>query len=435
MLRLSRLVLIASLFWGGACSPSSSQSNKLQSSLDCNLEFDSLGLEIDYIPQVQIIKNNSQETRRFLVTTLSKKRWDFIFNEEGKICWNIGNALDFVSSPFPSGQYLVQTGDYVNDSGGVAPPYHRSQILLKNREGEVLRQHSVREGIHHSALALQDLHDGVWLLASNSHANSGDEEDLLLAIHKDNARYSLPLASLLDPTRPRTTHGALLGDSDNREYDWAHLNSIDYNPQDDSLVLSLRNQSAVVKLINGNPNDLSAYQVAWILGEHTEWKSAYQPKLLQAQDGFDEGVKDWPHGQHSVIRIPSSDEKIHILLFDNALNRNLTYPLTLGGNDEANPPSRVVEYSIDEDQMTVSLTWEYQNPRYKGSNTRGSVALLPNGNRLIFWPDGGSNQSYAIVEEVDRNKNTIFEAHITAKHRYTHNESVISGYSVIPIDN
>ena len=47
---------------------------------------------------------------------------------------------------------------------------------------------------------------------------------------------------------------------------WAHVNSIDYDPSDDSIILSVRNQSVIVKIGRDK-------KVKWILGSPEGWKA------------------------------------------------------------------------------------------------------------------------------------------------------------------
>ena len=54
---------------------------------------------------------------------------------------------------------------------------------------------------------------------------------------------------------------------------WAHVNSVDHDPVDDSLILSSRHQSAVVKIGRDK-------QVKWILAAPNGWRDGLKDKVL-----------------------------------------------------------------------------------------------------------------------------------------------------------
>lgn len=168
--------------------------------------------------------------------------------------------------------------------------------------------------------------------------------------------------------------------------DWFHINSINYNESDNSLLASGRNQG-VVKF-DGQKN------LKWILSPHKAWGAsgregkgeATKKYLLTAVDAsgkpygndVQEGLErsadfEWSTGQHAISVLDNGN----IVLFDNGLSRNFNRTPTY---------SRAVEYKIDEDAMTIQQVWEYG--RDKGldmfSGITSDVDILPEtGNRLI----------------------------------------------------
>jgi len=154
--------------------------------------------------------------------------------------------------------------------------------------------------------------------------------------------------------------------------DWSHANALAYSAQDDCVVVSLRNQDALVKF------NRTTGKLVWILGPPANWKTPWKEAVLTPSPGT-----EWFYHQHAPKLLPEG----RILLFDN-------------GNFRASPPepkiaakdnhSRVVEYRIDENNKTVKQEWSYG-----GADTEifyspflGDADILPQtGNVLIT--DGG----------------------------------------------
>ena len=144
---------------------------------------------------------------------------------------------------------------------------------------------------------------------------------------------------------------------------WVHVNSVDYDPTDDSIIISSRHQSALIKIGRDK-------QVKWIMGSPEGWKGDFAKKVLKpvdkngkpikCEDGKCEGDFDWTWTQHTAFRIDSkSDENTVILsVFDNGDGRAFVQP-----EDQNEKYSRAVVYKIDQKAMTVEQVWEYGKER------------------------------------------------------------------------
>ncbi|QQX80876.1 aryl-sulfate sulfotransferase [Shewanella sp. KX20019] len=141
---------------------------------------------------------------------------------------------------------------------------------------------------------------------------------------------------------------------------WAHVNSIDYDPVDDSIIISSRHQSAVIKIGRDK-------EVKWILGPKVGWdKARFGDKLLNPVDGNgktlsctdngDCGDKfEFSYTSHTAYKV---DEKGTWTVFDNGDGRNTEQPAM-----PSMKYSRAVEYKIDEENMTVKQLWEIGKDR------------------------------------------------------------------------
>jgi arylsulfate sulfotransferase len=143
---------------------------------------------------------------------------------------------------------------------------------------------------------------------------------------------------LLDPTHVTyLTYGYLSGSS--YGIDSEHANAVIEDTNDDSLIVSMRNQNAVFKFSRSG-------QLKWILSPHEGWSANFQQYLLTpVSTPF-----DWNYGQHAPMLTPQGT----LLLYnDNNYQASPFDPPVANQNNY----SSAVEYSIDETNMTVSEVW------------------------------------------------------------------------------
>ncbi|MCH1919388.1 aryl-sulfate sulfotransferase [Shewanella sp. A3A] len=136
---------------------------------------------------------------------------------------------------------------------------------------------------------------------------------------------------------------------------WAHVNSIEYDRSDDSIIVSLRHQG-VAKIGRDK-------QVKWILSPSKGWHAPLADKLLTPVDAAGNKLDcndsgecsntdfDFSYAQHSAYLIP---QKGTLSVFDNGDGRGLMQPMFV-----TEKYSRGVEYKIDEQKLTVQQTWQY----------------------------------------------------------------------------
>jgi hypothetical protein len=154
--------------------------------------------------------------------------------------------------------------------------------------------------------------------------------------------------------------------------DWSHGNGLSYDETDDSVLVSLRNQSAILKI------DHKSKEIKWILGRHDGWPERLQDKLLEPV-----GDLMWPGYQHN----PRMTYKGTVILFDNRAHGGARpfeprQPLDKGF-------SRGVEFAVDEKEMTVRQIWtsgDKQGPDACFSNAMSDAWRLPEtDNHLIIY--------------------------------------------------
>lgn len=151
-------------------------------------------------------------------------------------------------------------------------------------------------------------------------------------------------------------------------YDYMHGNAVIYDESDHSFIMSAPYQNAVFKV------SMETGELVWILGTHDGWTEDYADKLLTPV-----GDVEWSYKHHAI----SHTGRDTLILFDNGVDRAM--PFVEPSMPLAESYSKAVEYSIDEENMTVSQPWEYgpEQELFYGRYL-GDVDWLPTtGNILI----------------------------------------------------
>ena len=168
---------------------------------------------------------------------------------------------------------------------------------------------------------------------------------------------------------------------------WAHVNSVDYDPEDDSIIISSRHQSAMIKIGRDK-------KVKWILGSPEGWKKGWAEKVLTPVDKNGKPIKcegsvceggfDWTWTQHTAWRIDSKSngDVIYISAFDNGDGRSMEQP--------ALPDmkyTRGVVYKVDQKKMTVEQVYSVgQDKGYEYySPVTGLAQYMPDKNSFIVY--------------------------------------------------
>ena len=156
--------------------------------------------------------------------------------------------------------------------------------------------------------------------------------------------------------------------------DYVHGNAIEYDEDDDAVLLSSRHLDEITKI------DLSTGEIIWRLG------GKQNDFDITAADGIDEDPNFYV--QHDIRLL----ENGNITIFDN--------------HSTVDPRNtRVLEYILDEDNLTAELVWVYRNNPDVNSGFMGNAQTLPNGNKFIGW-GGVSNPN---ITEITSDGTKVFE--------------------------
>ena len=322
--------------------------------------------------------NNSQVTRAAL-------------DVNGVYRW----CLDLKGTPLlsyarPSGNYNGGNSVFMAVGNNT---YGTAGILEFNLLGKLLNAWYTPYGVHHD---IEVTDDCLWVAGSTDEKT---KENMIYCLDRHNGELldTIEYEDILQPYRNQTQHYPDIDNFYSME-DWAHINSVDLH--NGNLVISSRHQSTVVC------NDVKG-GIKWMLCDPTDYHASYRRYMLTpvGEDFL------WPYTQHAADVLPDQDgdrDTVDILLFDNGDFRL----------DDSEKASRMVQYRINEAEMTVEQVWAWggdENELY--SYRHGDADLLPNGNRLgSFEPyDEKAKLRYAYGIEVDSLGEPVWEVVRTSK--------------------
>lgn len=216
-------------------------------------------------------------------------------------------------------------------------------------------------GFHHELLVKDD---GGFFVMGYTFRDVPDEEFGMLPFAGDEIIEFSPEGEVLwrwdtfdhlDTERRRTGIETAIpdpraDDPDIFGFDWTHGNGMVYEPETDSLLISLRHQDWLVRVDHGSGD------VVWRLGEDGDFD-------------LEEGT--WFFHQHS----PQWQADGSLLLYDNGVDNPNIEPEAVR--------SRAVRYEIDEASMTVRQVWEDDEEPFV-SALAGDADVLPNGDYMVL---------------------------------------------------
>ncbi|HEH9404859.1 TPA: aryl-sulfate sulfotransferase [Aeromonas bestiarum] len=175
--------------------------------------------------------------------------------------------------------------------------------------------------------------------------------------------------------------------------DWFHMNAAAYDPADDTLLVSSR-ENFVVKL------DYNTGKIIWLLGDETKHWYSY-PSLQKLALSLSSGQT--PIGQHAV----SITKGGKLMLFNNG-RRSFNNPAgTPTGIDLAT--SQTAIFDIDSQNKTAQVAWSFDDGIY--SDICSSIyedKLSDQGDFLINYA-AADNRTRVIIQGLNKDKQKLFE--------------------------
>src|SRR6056297_1459227 len=210
-------------------------------------------------------------------------------DQYGRVRWFYTGEIGHVLTRLENGNFLIhRKGDKDGRARGetAGSPENDHLLEIDPLGRRVALRGEVQTGIHHDAVPMPNGN----ILALTSALGSYDDGVVEIDGESGEVLRGWDLRTILQPGRPPQPRNLEKGD-------WLHLNGIDYNPADDSFIISGRDQSAVVKVHRKSGS------LEWILGNHEHWSEPFRQYLLQPSPGPGSAAQDrsfeWQWGQHA----------------------------------------------------------------------------------------------------------------------------------------
>ena len=312
--------------------------------------------------------------------------YPFAFDTEGCVRWYLSEKYaSYGYFPLFNNRFILMDSDVMIQT--YEKP-HAQQLYEMDYLGRVYQIYEVENGAHHEII--EKTPGGNLLVLTNS--INEHVEDMVQEIDRETGE----VVKSLDMRE-------IFGDTYVDMMDWAHLNTVSYNKENDCVLLSVRNLHSAIK-VNWSTNEL-----VWILGNPEFWGgTSFENKVLQPK-----GDIIWNYQQHSVYEIDqdldNNPDTIHIMMFDNHWDKSRKVAFF----DDLKS-SYVSLFTINEATMTVS-----QNHTYEGiiSKITSNFGFDYEAGRVFFM--GG----YLAEETSDGKNGMIYEYDYSS-------EEVINQYSL-----
>lgn len=285
--------------------------------------------------QVQIRKKKRESEIPFTIVFGGSTKYPYAFDEEGEIRYYI----KLKTKTF--GVYRLSEGRFLYLSPEVEVPSFSNphSALAKEMDlmGRVYREYLISDGIHHDG---SEMTPGGNIITLSS---SMDQyvEDTVIEIDRKTGKVV-----------KRLFLGDILSDHPYFDYfDWAHLNTVSYQPEEKTILVCARNLHSVFKI------DWEKEELIWILCDTDFWKGTpYEDKVLAPQ-----GEIAFCYQPHAAYFLPGSEEgRKRLIIYDNHWHKRR--PVESFDQDKK---SYVRIYEIDENNKTVSLQNSYRTTKSK----------------------------------------------------------------------
>lgn len=330
----------------------------LSSTINIKIEKEFPKVKVDILTNE--IKNSNGE---FYFGTSSLGASTIAYDNYGEIRWGLNTGYTKGMTALQNGHLLLSNdklGPDVTSTGG---------IVEIDMLGYIYHEYELEGGYHHDAYELENGN----LLVLTTNPNNNTFADYIIEIDKTNGNIikSWNLKDIVSKVDPNLIK--------ENQITWGWINSIAYDKKTDSLIISVRNQNAIMSI------GYTSNNINWILGNKTYWSSKFEPYFIKGNN--DEFI--YPMGPHSVSVLNDGS----ISIFNNGYDsyEEEEVPCKSLINNE----SYAMIYKIDTNTKIASITYKFGGKEYF-SYALSSYTYATN-NHKIF------NSGWHFTDKVDYN--------------------------------
>lgn len=295
---------------------------------ETELEMQTDGLPEEMDDMVSVVSTSGTSAYGLTVVSGQRTYYPYAYDVNGDIRWYLNRkTASYGVFELSDGKFIME------DNDGYVPSVTKSfSTILYEMDylGRAEQMYFVPNGTHHEVIEKEA--GGNLLILTGTLEEHVDDE----VIEFD--RETGELVNSLKMTE-------LFGNSYTQDMiDWAHLNTVSYQAEEDTVLLSPRNLNSAVKV------NWTTHEIVWILGDPKVWEGTkYEKYLLTPDEDF-----MWHYRQHTVYQIDEdldgNPDTVEITMFDNHTPHDGD-----GKYYDDEPDSYVTVYAVNEAEKTVSL--------------------------------------------------------------------------------
>lgn len=292
--------------------------------MELKVQTDGLPEEMD--DMVSVEKSSGESAYGLTIISGQGVYYPFAYDVNGDIRWYLNHRTStYGVFQLSNGNYIMQDNyGYVSSVTKSFPAAFYEMDYL----GRAVQMYLVPHGTHHEIIEKEP--DGNLLILTSTLQDHVDDKIIELDRKSGEIVNSLEMTELFG------------NDYTEDVIDWAHLNTVSYQAEDDTILISPRNLNSGVKL------NWTTHEIVWILANPEVFKGTkYEKYVLTPDSDF-----LWHYRQHTVYQIDTdldgNSDTVEITMFDNHRNPEADYY-------DHEKGSFVTVYAVNEKEKTVSL--------------------------------------------------------------------------------
>lgn len=325
-------------------------------------------------------------------------KYPFGYDDAGDIRW----YMEVETAD--TGLYLMADGRMILQEKSVYIPSqrrpHTTNLYEIDYLGRAYNLYYVPNGTHHEVIEKEP--GGNLLVLSNSLEDHIEEVIVELDRSTGEVVASLNLEDIFGKTyvdRP----------------DWAHINTVSYQPEDDTILISPRNLHSGMKI------NWTTHELEWILGDPAFWKDTdFEEYVLTPQGDF-----DWHYQQHSVYEVETDldqdPDTIQIIMYDNHVDN-----IRKAESYDDLEGSYVKIYAVNEKEKTVNLLKEYKMARSRITSNAAYDAETGHVFGMCGYVEEEGKERGGKAYEFDYETGEVIREYVMKNHYYRAEHMVIN---------